>query len=264
MDVIEVDLGRGERARVARFTRGEFHERFEYHAGEHMTFIGKTQSGKTTLAFELLDEVTTPDLPAVVLVMKPKDPTPAKWARRLGYRRVRTWPPANGHLPAWAPQDVRPRGWVLWPKLGDINADSGTLIDQFHTCLAENYAQAARRRGRPRIVFADEVVGITKLRVPGITSPLPDDLDAYWMRGSGMGVALWAACQRPFHAPLNAYEQSAHLFLWRSTDARNVKRYSEIGGVNPALVHKVTSSLSGRDCFYIRRTDYRVCVVAES
>jgi hypothetical protein len=109
----------------------------------------------------------------------------------------------------------------------------------------------------PRTIFADEVVAIANPKYLG----LEHDLNMLWMQGRAMGLALWAACQRPFDAPLNAYEQAVHLFIWRSTDKRNRKRFAEIGGIDPDVIDAIVSRLDGYDCLYIRRTDYTYCVI---
>jgi energy-coupling factor transporter ATP-binding protein EcfA2 len=247
--------------RIERFGREEFlSERWDYRAGEHVTLIGRTQSGKTTLAFELMDEVIDPDMPALVLVMKPKDPTPTKWGRKLDLVRVPSWPPPIRHR-SHKINPQRPRGWLLWPPVGDIDRDKAKLRREFHRAFAESYSQGSRRNGQDRIIFADEIVAIAN---PKMGLGLANDVDMLWMQGSGMGQGLWAACQRPFEAPQNAYEQSIHLFIFRSTDRRNLKRYGEIGGIDPDVIHSAVSQLHGRDCFYIRRSDYTYCVVGES
>lgn len=238
---------------VRRYDRETFVDRVfapAYRAGEHVTFTGKTQSGKTTLSFQLLDAVASPDLPAVVLVMKPKDATPERWAKRMGIRRVRTWPPPSSQ--PWTPQ--RPRGWVLWPKLGNIHEDDHELAEQFGEALAESYARTAKRRGGDRIIFGDELVGLARLG-------LGDQLDAIWMRGSSMGLGLWSAAQRPFHAPLNAYSQSVHIFMHRDVDKRNRDRLKEIGGVDPVLIESTMAGMREHEFLYVRRTDYTMCVV---
>jgi hypothetical protein len=232
--------------------RQEFiHNRWKYKAGEHVTFIGKTQSGKTTLALELLDVTITPKLQTIILVMKPRDKVPAEGMKALGLKRVRTWPPPNASK--WYPKP--PRGWVLWPKLGNIKRDNVVLRQQFDRALTESYAAGARRNGSNRIIFADEVTGLSK------ELSLEPELNAIWMRGSAMGLGLWAATQRPFYAPMYAYGAAVHLFLHRDTDKRNTDRYREIGGVDPDLVRQVTNSMDEHQFLYIRRTDNRMCIV---
>lgn len=236
---------------VLSVPRAEFLERrWDYKPGQHVTGIGFTQCGKSTLMFELLERSANEKCPAVVLVSKPRDPTPTRWGRRLKYKRLHTWPP-----PPRAPWSSRPSGWMLWPKLGDLEKDPDTLRAAFHKAMTESYSQAAGRRGQNRIIMADEIIGASK------RLGLGKDFDQLWEQGSGMGIGLWAAAQRPFNAPQNAYEQSAHLFLWRSTDRRNRQRFGEIGGVDPDLVARVTTSLGPHQVLYIRRTDYTLCIV---
>ena len=71
---------------------------FDYKAGEHVTFGGPTQRGKTTLAFNLLEYTATPELPVYVAVSKPFDPTTANEGERLGFRNG---PLRNGSRILW-------------------------------------------------------------------------------------------------------------------------------------------------------------------
>ena len=60
---------RVESARPVVIGREEFlADYWTYKSGEHVTLIAPTQSGKTTLAFQLLARSAGPSLPAVVLV----------------------------------------------------------------------------------------------------------------------------------------------------------------------------------------------------
>ena len=49
-----------------------------YRRGQHVTILGKTGTGKTQLGYELLDEVASPKLPALNMVIKPKDDSAAQ------------------------------------------------------------------------------------------------------------------------------------------------------------------------------------------
>jgi hypothetical protein len=227
---------------------------WDYRAGEHVTLIGMTQSGKTTLGFQLLDRSISPDLPAIVMVMKPRDTVPERWAKKLGLRRIDTWPPLDARGPGRAMR--KPRGWLLWPKMGDIRKDYVNLSMIHSAAISESYAQAARKRGaQDRALFVDETLGfVTDLK-------LGDELTAVWTRGSSMGLGLWAAGQRPFHMPQHAYNAASHLFLHKDPDERNIKRYAEIGGVSPDVVADVTRQLRLHEFLYIRRRDYSMAVV---
>lgn len=239
--------------RVVRFGRDEFiTQRWDYRPGEHVTLLAPTQTGKTTLAFQLMDHSTTPELPGIALVMKPDkgpkgrsgDETVRRWMRQLRYRRVRSWPP----LPSvW---DPRPRGYVLWPRTTfDQDQDDVILWREMRKVLRDSY-----RRG-DRIVFADETLGLTdELR-------LTRELRTLWMRGASMGTGLWAASQKPSHIPLWAYNQAGHLFLGHDPDERSRDRFGEIGGVDPKLVQRIVMGLGPFEWLYIRRRGRVMCIV---
>lgn len=224
--------------------RSEFiEERFQYFAGEHVTIIAPTTGGKTTLVYDLLSVVATPAVPAVSLVMKPRDPVVRRYSRQLGFQIVRTWPPTPSPF-------KRPPGWTLWPRHRfDPDRDNQRLFDEFRRCVLDCY-----RRGN-RTIFADEIAGLTgELGLQSIT-------DTVWMRGASMGCGLWAATQRPRHVSLHAYTQAHHLLLSRTPDKRDRDRFSEIGGVDPDLVKSVVASLQKYQWLYIRRDDSAMCIV---
>lgn len=234
--------------RVLSFSRKEFiTRRFVFTPGQHVTFVGPTQNGKTTLAFALLERVYArrPDHQTVALVMKPRDARASQLIKHAGFRVVRHWPPPPR---PWE----KPPGWALWPRpTGNIRRDNKLLAAEFDAAINDNY-----NRG-DRILFADETFGLTKLG-------LGEELDAIWTRGSGMGAALWAASQRPRGISLNAYSQAEHVFLSHTPDKVDRDRYSEIGGVDPDIVKKVTEKLDSFHWLYIRRTGRVMCVVEPS
>jgi hypothetical protein len=247
----------GTRVRVV--SRAHFFRRmWRYKAGECVTFLAPMQDGKTTLAFQLLERTARASLPALVLVMKPRDATPASWTRHLGYREVATWPPPK----KW-PWEEKPKGYTLWPRhTFNVTVDNEHMTEQFESAL-----QWAYQHGNC-IVFADEVYGIVA-ELDGLT----DDLIALWSRGGGMGVGLWAATQRPAGSqgkgvPGFMYSNSTHLFLSKDPDEASRRRYGEIGGIDPRLVAAIVMSLKRFQFLYIRKADEHggpyLCVIEAS
>lgn len=226
--------------------REEFvQRRFAYKPGEHVTIMGATQNGKTYLAYQLLSQVSNSKLPAVTLVMKPKDPTTAKFAKEQKHKIVRHWPP-----PVYSTLQTKPPGWILWPKhTYDPDKDDARLYREFRRAILDSY-----KRGH-RIVFADEVAGlVTDLS-------LGRELVTVWTRAASNKTGIWAATQRPAYVPLAAYTNAEHVFLSYEPDKRGRDRFNEIGGVDGKLVSDTVLQLKKYQWLYIRRTDRAMCIV---
>jgi len=211
------------------------HDIWDYQPGEHVLFSEPTQGGKTHLAFQLLEK--SPHLkPPVVLVMKPRDSTPAEWTKRLGYREVKEWPPRPSLLHS------DPPGYSLWPPhemsldKASLERTNANLTVQFRRALLDVY------KSGDRVVFADEIYGLLA------ELDLHDELIALWTRGSGMGAGLWSATQKASGTqgksiPGHAFNSPTHLFLGRDTDKRARDRAAEIGGIDPQFVADTIANL---------------------
>ncbi len=231
---------------VERISREEFlTECWDYRPGEHVTIIGPTGSGKTWLGYQLLEVTATPEVPALVLVMKPRDGTVRKFSKENDYRIVRNWPPA---VSPWKPR--KPSGFVIWPRFSfDPDRDNETMHMIFRRALLDSY-----RKGK-RILFGDEVYSLAEEL--GLTK----ELVTIWTKGRSMECGLWVATQKPTHIPLWAYSQAEHLFLHFDPDKRARERFKEIGGVDPVLVERIILTLKRHEWLYIRRADGAMCIV---
>lgn len=235
-----------EGRQVIRFDREEFiSERWDYQKGDHVSWIGITGSGKTTLMRQLLAVTATPSLPAVVLAVKPRDSSMRQLARDANLKTVTSWPPiAVGMGP-------KPNGYVHWPKhTFDPDRDEENHRTQFRRAILDSY-----RRGNRILVF-DEALSIT-----GPEMRLHREAVTVWSKGRAMGCGLWAGTQKPTHVPLWMYSQAQHVWLMNDPDSRSRKRLSEIGGIDPRLIVECMSCLQPYEWIYIRTKDRRVCVV---
>lgn len=230
---------------VVRFEREEFlTERWQYRAGEHVTMIAPTQYGKTTLAFQLMGEAATPKVPAVTVVMKPRDRTVTKWQKQLNHKIIRHWPPIK------TPWQQNITGYMLWPRhTFDPDKDDYTLYTEFRRCILDCY-----KKGN-RILYGDEIYGLAQEL--GLTR----ELVAIWTRGASMGCGLWVSTQRPAYIPLWGYNQCEHLFLGKDPEDRSIKRFAEFGGIDPKIIYREVPRLNKYEYLYIRRSGPAVCVV---
>lgn len=239
---------------VVTYSREEFlTEVWDYEPGQHVTILGATRNGKTHLAFELLEQTASPDLQALVIVMKPRDHLVSAWAKahKDEYRVIRDWPPSKV-------RDIgkKPTGWVLWPKvIGDPDYEDVRHARIFMRAIRDCYDTGER------IVFADEVVSLEReYNYPEYGVAMRKQLERVWSKGGSMECGLWSASQRPANISLFAY-QAQHLFLSRDPDENNQKRYGEIGGIDPMLVRELTARLKMYQWLYIHRDDQTLCIV---
>lgn len=207
-------------AAIQRFDREEYiAERWDYKPGEHVSFLGSTGNGKTTLALQLLAATATERVPGIVLAMKPKDKTVTDFQKLHGFRRVADWPPTPSLY------HVKPKGYIVWPKtVFKEDIDEAHHADVFRRCLQDSY-----KRGN-RILFADEAYSLAEELGIG------KSLITLWTKGRSMGTGLWAATQKPTHVPLWMYSQATHLFLSYDPDKRARDRYREISGTDPKII----------------------------
>lgn len=206
-----------------------------YRPGEHVSLIEPTQGGKTTLAYQLLDATMAdhPDLRVVTAVPKPRDPATRRWADKLDLKVVPDWPPP------WTPFG-KPRGYALWPKHikgGDDKANREHLARTFRKMMDEQYWQGNS------LTLCDDAY------LMAVLLEMNDSFEKHLTAGGGMGSALWMTNQKPSGTVGGgaltsfAYNAPTHLFLGHDPDERNVKRFSEIGGVDPKLVAGIVSNL---------------------
>ena len=243
------------RSLVEVVPRDEFVHEFgqDYVPGQHVSFFGPTGRGKSTLCFQLLGVVISPDQPVFSLhgKIKGRDPVIGKAAKRFHLREV-PYLPSKGRMVYDRKRHWN--GYIIIPltKPTDPATEKQLLHAAFKDAINRNY-QTTRRHTITHINEAHQIQADLKLK---------EDVEAPLMRG-GPDNAVWHECQRGAYLSYHTYNAPEHVFVFADPDKRNRERYSDLGFVDPKEIYELTSNLKtakARDgrtisqCLYIRRS----------
>jgi hypothetical protein len=219
----------GENPEVPWQSWREFNTTHTFEQGDHVTGIGRTGRGKTTLFARGL----LPHYPFVVyLGTKEDDPSAYPWLLRHGFKMT-TDPRLDYRR---APRVIyRPGPFGISKKDKEIQAE------RFAAVLAVAYAQ------RRWAIYADEVAYLDEIG-------LAVELEAIWRTGRGRKITMLAASQNPVSIPRVAFDQVSHLFFWRQTEAERVRRMGEMAGDAAATVREAIRRLPEYEALYVNTT----------
>ena len=234
----------------------------EYGSGQHVTTLGPTGKGKTVLVSQLLMVCASPDRRATMLhgKIRGKDHVVKEMSDRLNMRQVETWPPDKRF------GDKNRRGYILVPlsrAYDSTDEENEILAREFRKAIHDNYAQTKR----------DTITVVDESHQAQETLKLKKDLEGPLMRGAPQN-AEWNNIQRGRYVSYHCYDGAEHLFLFYDPDRSNRQRYSEIGGVDPIYLERITEGLrtytvkrgdTGKatisECLYIRRSGPELMII---
>lgn len=201
---------------------------FKWLQGEHVVVIGRTGNGKTTLIGKILDKRKH----VAVLATKLYDPTMGK-----------AFPsPQWTTQGKWKPSALSPKV-LLWPKTGanlrDVATEQRAI---FQDALNRIY------RDRGWCVVMDEAHWLTT------QLGLGPELAMYQHQARSSGISVVTGVQRPSHIPVITYGAASHAFIGRQNEPGDLKRLSNLGGVNAKeLAHHVLT-LPKHEWIYVNNT----------
>lgn len=224
---VESDQVRADRG-IQRLPWQEFFDQMSWFQGEHVTMVGPTGCGKTTLGIGLLAKRQY----VVALGTKPADPTLDQLVKSEGYRRIPSW----DKMPTLAGR--KEMRVVLWPPYKG-RADRRNQAAQIGIALDQMFSAGGWA------VWADELWILEK------RLGLSDQLQEWWTQSRALKGSLIGGTQRPAHVSLLAYDQATHLFFWRDNDHANLKRIAGLGGLNSNLIRSTVAALPKHDALYV-------------
>lgn len=192
--VLDVETGK-----VTRLSWSEAKQAMAWKQGEHVTIIGPTGQGKTTLALELMDQRSYP----LIIATKPRDSTMERMKRNHGYDVIKKWPPYRQRT-------------ILWPEMRKPS---------------DKYSQAVAVRETLEYAFTSGGYAILIDELSYVIDELKcrDEIVQIWQQGRALNLSLVTCILRPSHIPLLAYDQATHVIMFRDSDERNLARMGGLG-----------------------------------
>lgn len=212
---------------MPRLTWEAFEEQFQWAQGEHITLIGPTGSGKTTLALALLERREY----VLAFGTKPKDKTLDALVKRKGWKKIQKW----DQMPNVIRGITR---IVFWPKFV-TPSDIPKQAVEISTAFNEAFVTGGWCLFVDELHYMDHTLGLKKT------------IEMVWTQGRSIGLSLVAGSQRPAHISLMAYDQASHVFFWRDNDERNLKRISGMNGLNSHLIRSTVAALPRHHVLYV-------------
>ena len=212
----------------------DFLSGFTWWQGEHLTLIGPTKSGKTTLARELLQRARSENTHPwqLVIATKSKDEILDLYGED-GFMKLPSWQVSDSEL--------YPKV-MLAPPLPSAR-ERDLQRDEIRAALTGVYKQHGW------LVYLDELKHIASYL------GLEPEVELLLHQGRSAGITVVSGVQRPRHVPLMAYDQTTHLFIWESRDHNIRKRLAELGGrADPIQVMNGVRNLSGHYFLYVNPT----------
>lgn len=209
----------------------EFLKTFKPKQGEHITAVGYTQSGKTTL---MTHWILPQKEHCVVLATKNRDPVLYPTLKALGY--VKTDAP---HL------DVDHDPLVIYRP--DKTRHKGETAKEVKARLRSGFAEvlAEVEEDGGWAIYGDEIRFLAK------DLKLEEELEVLWLQGSSELITMIVSTQRPVAIPTVAFESASHLFIFKTTDNRNIERIAEFEGAQEALLRWLLPRLEAHEVLYI-------------
>lgn len=212
-------------------SQADFLSTFNPQQGEHVTAVGYTQSGKSTL---MTNWVLPQREHCVVLATKKRDPVLYPTLKGLGYVMQ-----DKPNL------DVKERPLVIYrpDKTRKGSETAREVKARLRGGFAEVLGEVEDDGGWG--VYGDEIRFLSK------DLKLEEELEVLWLQGSSELITMMVSTQRPVSIPTVAFESASHLFLFKTTDNRNIERIAEFEGAQEQLLRWLLPRLEEHEVLYI-------------
>jgi hypothetical protein len=197
---------------------------------EHLSIVGPTKQGKTTLVLSLLlERARRYRSHVVIFATKPRDLTLTSFAKRNGWAIIREWPPGYGQ------EQV-----IFWPKFGDVRGAHVRQRAKLEPVMAQIFADGGRT------VFIDEVAYFHE------DLKLGTMLRQYWQQGRSQNLLVVGATQRPRGVPRQMFSECSWFIAFRTADEDELRRVGEIGGTDSQVIRAAMRTLRPHEFLVVK------------
>lgn len=231
-----------------------------WEVGDHLSAIGPTKRGKSTLLGDLLRQTSVFD---TVIIMTPKGPDPAY--RGMGHPTA-SWPPRRAFgemfkiLFTLIPDRHEEDGPKIWRVTIPIRKEEDwpRLAALFKKVLAEVPRRPENARNKWCIVV-DESRYVCDPQILNLATQVRNGL----ILGRSKNVSIVNSFQAPRWIPREALDQISHALVWRNRDRDVAKRLADVAGIDPKEFLPVMANLAYHECIWVNgNTDTCAIVTA--
>lgn len=198
---------------------------FVWKQGQHVTLIGPTGQGKTTLAKAILSQRKF----VLMLATKRRDPLIGEF-KSDGFRVIKD---------GWIhPHHSHPKVLLHPPYLRQEPREAEQLR-QFKQALDRVFDEGSWTVYLDEGPYVIEELGLIK------------KIKRLWQEGRSSKITVVTGAQRPRFLPLAAYSQATHLFFWRNQDESDSKRLGGLGGLDRKKIERTVASLEEYEVLYV-------------
>jgi hypothetical protein len=217
---------------------------FDWRQNQHIAMIGPTDSGKSTLTYQILPFRRF----VTFFATKPRDHVLDQFAAAGGFVRIDDWPPyhpKNGRTSKGMLRHRRPVSAVdmprrlLWPDATTIFSPPHQR-EVFHRAFSDIYTDGGW------CVVWDEFWHMTNIL------KLEQEARIMLQQARSNDISFVVGAQRPSRVPLEIYDQSTHVFFWRDNDEINLKRMSGIGWLASGPIRAFVANLDPHQVLYVK------------